>query len=168
MVAGALIGTGVGWAAGVSQATATTTAVTTGVTITTTISADGDPTNELTTAIKVGQTAIEQVTNLNKISSQLTSKATILDISISGNMSNLSNPQVQQGLSRLNNVCSSPTSRIIIETFKNKPVFEYIENGIGVMRNPSTGELISVFSRTGRTFELLQPFVDNGTAHWLR
>jgi len=58
LAAGALIGTGVGWAAGVSQATATTAAVTGAGTATTTATTvlkvtGGDPTDEFNTINRV-------------------------------------------------------------------------------------------------------------------
>ena len=76
IVAGSLIGTGVGIAVGMSAAATTTTALAT----------NGDPADELNTAISIGQTAIEIVTSSAKIASQLQSKAGILGITPSGAM----------------------------------------------------------------------------------
>jgi len=158
--AGSLIGSGVGIAAGMSSAAATAATV---------AGADGDPTNELNAATRIGKTAIETVTEVTKIESQLSSKADLLGITRSGNMGSLSNPMVQKGLSRLNNISSSTTSRI----WKGRwiranpiPVYEYIEKGIGVVRDQSTGTLVSVTERLG--YDKLQELVNRGEGIWLR
>lgn len=133
--------------------------------------ADGNPTNELEAAIKVGETAIEQVTKLTKIESQLVSKADILQNPASGNMGSLSNPVVQNGLNILNEISSSPLSRIWSGPWIPKdpvPVFEYVKDGIGVVRSQATGELISVVERVGIHLDKLQQMVEHGKAIWLR
>jgi RHS repeat-associated protein len=133
--------------------------------------ADGNPTNEIDAAIAVGQTAIETVTSTTKIESQLVSKSPLLGIQPSGNMSDLANPVVSKGLSILNNISSSPTSRIWKGMWIAKDpiqVYEYVENGIGVVREQSTGALISVVERVGPSLDKLQNFVDKGKGEWLR
>ena len=141
--AGALIGTGVGIAAGMSTAAATSAAVTgagaAGAAAETLLSVTGgDPSDEINNAIGIGQTAIETVTNSAKIASQLQSKAGLLGISPSGDMGSLSNPIVQNGLNKLNNISSNTTSQIWSGTWHNIPVYEYIDEGIGVMRNQAS------------------------------
>jgi RHS repeat-associated protein len=133
--------------------------------------ADGNPTNELEAAVSIGQTAIEHVTNAQKIASQLQSKADILNIPTQGDMGNLSNPIVQNALSRINEITSSPTSRIWSGQWISKDpvrVFEYIEDGIGIVREQANGSLVSIVSRVGANMDKLQRFVDAGKGKWLR
>ncbi|MBN1536987.1 MAG: hypothetical protein JW908_09670 [Anaerolineales bacterium] len=132
------------------------------------VNQDGNPTNELETAVSIGQIPIENVTPLTKIASQLNSKAGILGIPKSGNLGSLSNPVVQTSLSRLNTITSSATSQIYSGTYHKIPVFEYIDEGIGVMRNQSTGALVTVFDRAGPEIDKLYYNVNNGLGMWLR
>lgn len=97
------------------------------------------------------------------------SKSDLLGLQKIGNMSDLSNPQVQKGLDLINDITSNPTSRIWQGTWHGQDVYEYILNGIGVIRDRASGELISIVSRsTNAEFKPLQEFVDNGTAEWIR
>jgi RHS repeat-associated protein len=131
--------------------------------------ADGNCTNELNAAIKLGDISVEKISSLDKITSQLMSKSDLLGIQKIGNMSDLSNPQVQKGLDLINDITSNPASRIWQGTWHGQAVYEYILNGIGVIRDRATGELISIVSRsTNAEFQLLQEFVDIGTAEWIR
>lgn len=45
------------------------------------------------------------------------------------------------------NKITTNADRIWQGTWKNRPVYEYISNGIGVIRDAAIGELISVVSR---------------------
>jgi len=47
-------------------------------------------------------------------------------------------------------------------------VYEYIENGIGVIRSQSNGELISIVSRMGTNFDKLQFLVEKNMGIWMR
>lgn len=82
-------------------------------------------------------------------------------------MQSLSNPVVQKGLSMLNNISANP-NRVAKTFWKGRPVYEYINNGVGVVRDQVTGELITVLDRTGANFDKLQKMVENGTAQWLK
>jgi len=171
---GALLGSGVGvvgagaaallgtTGAGTTVATAATTAVTAA-------SADGDPTNEMRTALEsatsVGARAVQAVTDASKIASQLQSKAGILQIKVAGNMGSLSNPEVQKGLARINSI-STNADRIWSGTWKGMQVYEYVKDGIGVVRDRVTGELITVLERTD--LSKLDAFVQSGIAEWLK
>lgn len=116
-------------------------------------------------ALKVGGTAIESSTNLGKIDSQLRTKAKILGIQVRGNMSDLSNPEVIKGLNTLNNISQNP-DKIWSGTWKGTPVFEYIKDGVGVVRDQSSGALHTVLER--KNLSKLNSFVENGTASWLK
>ncbi len=120
----------------------------------------------LAQAIQVGGQSIESVTDPTKISSQLMSKAEILGIKVSGNMGSLANPTVDSTLNKLNAISSSPTARIFAGTLRGRKVYEYIEGGIGVMRDQVTGELISIFERPD--VKKLEDFVEDGLGEWLR
>jgi len=167
---GALIGGAVviGGMAVVGVATSIATAGVVAETTATALNADGNPTNELDTAVSIGKIPIENVTPLTKIASQINSKAGILGIPKSGNLGSLSNPVVQTSLSRLNAITSSATSQIYSGTYHKIPVFEYIDGGIGVMRNQSTGALVTVFDRGGSEIDKLYYNVNNGLGMWLR
>jgi hypothetical protein len=142
-------------------------------TVATAACADGDCTNELQTAQRVGNQAIESVTKATKIASQLqstaggTNKADLLGVKVSGDMSNLANPQVQKALEKINDI-STNAERIWKGTWMKREVFEYIKDGVGVVRDRVTGELISITNRSGVDLQKLQDFVDNGTAEWLK
>ena len=82
-------------------------------------------------------------------------------------MGDLSNPEVQKGLNMINKITTN-ADRIWQGTWKNRPVYEYISNGIGVIRDAAIGELISVVSRGAADLQKLQNFVDNGTATWVK
>ena len=133
------------------------------------ISADGDPTNELQYATQLGSKSIEATTQIGKITSQLMHPRMkdLLGVNPQGNMSSLSNPQVVNGLSRINAI-SSQADRIWKGTWHGRPVYEYINTteGIGVVRDRVTGELVTVLSRTD--LSQLEAFVQNGTAEWLK
>lgn len=86
-------------------------------------------------------------------------------------MSNLSNPIVKGALAQLNGIISSSTSRIWKGSWISKdpiPVYEYIENGVGIVREQASGALVSVVSRVGENLDKLQRLVDAGKGQWLR
>ena len=93
--------------------------------------------------------------------------ADLLGITIKGNMQDSSNPMVQTALERINSISNAP-ERIIANTFKGREVFEYIASGIGVVRDRTTGEVVTILSRDAAGLQKLQGFVDNGTAKWLK
>lgn len=127
--------------------------------------------NEIQRATEIGKTPIESVTNISKIASQLQSKSDLLGIEVKGNMENMTNPEVQKGLSTLNEITSSTESRIWKGTWISKDpiqVYEYIKNGIGVVRSQVDGSLISVVSRTGDDLEKLDRLIQQGKGSWIR
>jgi hypothetical protein len=80
-------------------------------------------------------------------------------------MQSLNNPIVQNALAKLNNITANP-DRIWSGTWNGQKVYEYIQNGIGVVRDAITGQLVTILERTD--LSKLQSYVDNGTAKWLK
>ncbi len=162
-----MIGGGLLLAPLITGALPSTTATSTGGSVAASACADGDCTNELNTAINIGNKTIEATTRLSKISSQLQSKADLLSIKVSGNMQSLNNPVVQQGLAKLNNITTN-ADRIVKTFWKNQPAYEYIKDGIGVLRDQATGEVLTVLNRTGVDLDKVEKMIENGTAEWLK
>lgn len=150
-VVGATFGAGAEWVAGAMGAQA--------------VAGAGGSAAELAGAMKIGSKAIEVTTDGAKISSQLQSKASLLGATVKGDMSNIANPNVQAALGKLNSITANP-ERIWQGTWKGREVYEYIQNGTGVVLDRSTGELQTVLQRTDLT--QLEEFVANGTAQWLK
>ena len=123
----------------------------------------------LPSAYDIAKKPIESVTDPTKIQSQLDSKRTLLGLPNGGNPNNMNDPVVRQMLDLLDEISANPTRIWAGVSSNNAKVYEYIRDGIGVIRDRYTGTLISVYDRTTPDKMLhLQNRVDQGTATWIK